>query len=47
MFENEIEYGIILKCETDTSYGLAIKVLWSDSNVDWIYVEQELVEVIR
>ena len=47
MFENEIEYGIILKCETDTSYGLAIEVLWSDSNVDWIYVEQELVEVIR
>ena len=47
MFENEIEYGIIIKYEVDYHYGPAIKVLWSDGNTDWIYTSQEEVEVIR
>ena len=47
MFKSEIEYGIIIKREVDTVYGLAIKVLWADGNLDWLYCNVEEVEVVQ
>ena len=46
MFKSEIEYGIVIEHEPDTVHGPAIKVLWADGNIDWIYCIIEEIEVV-